>query len=112
MVKTGDFTAVLKVVRGSLRRDCGLVQTIATAAGLTLIPPTVVIFTADPPMADLGAGDVFGDLAAEATVVWVVPESSKASSPQHSAPRAARRCSGRTQAVADEILDRDARRRF
>ena len=48
MIKTADFIAVLKVIRGSLRRDCGLVQTIATAAGLAVIPPTVVIFTARP----------------------------------------------------------------
>lgn len=104
MIKTGDFTAVLKVVRGSLRRDCGLVQTIATAAGLTVIPPTVVIFTADPPMAELGAGDVFGDLAAEATVVWVLPKRlGGLVSPAFSTTSGATVLE-ESQAVADEIL--------
>jgi hypothetical protein len=72
-VKAADFRAVLKGIRGSLRRDLGLVETIATAAGLTVAPPAVVFFTADPPMADPGAAAVFGELAAEATVAWVVP---------------------------------------
>ena len=104
IIRTGDFTAVLKVVRGSLRRDCGLVQTIATAAGLTVIPPTVVIFTTDPPMAELDARDVFGDLAAEATVVWVLPKSlTGLVSPEFSTESGATVLE-ESQAVADEIL--------
>ena len=70
--QTGDFTAVLKDIRGSLHRDRRLIQTVAMSAGLSVTPPTDVIFTADPPMADLDAATVFGDLAAEAAVVWVV----------------------------------------
>lgn len=77
MIKTADFTTVLKVIRGSLRRDCALIQTIATAAGLAVTPPTVVIFTADPPMAELDAEEVFGDLVTEAKVVWVLPRKLK-----------------------------------
>lgn len=104
MIKTADFTVVLKVIRGSLRRDCGLVQTIATAAGLTAIPPTVVIFTADPPMAELDAGDVFADLAAEAKVVWVVPRRLEGLvSPAFGAASGATVLE-ESQAVADEIL--------
>lgn len=73
-VKTADFTAVLKSVRSSLHRDCGFVETIAKAAGLAVAPPAVIFVTADPPMADLRGAAEFGDLAAEAIVMWVVPE--------------------------------------
>jgi hypothetical protein len=104
-VKTGDFTAVLKGIRGSLRRDRGLVQTIATAAGLTVAPPTVVIFTADPPMADLGAATVFGDLAAEATVVWVVPGKLEGLVSPAFGTACGATVLGGHQTVADEILD-------
>lgn len=105
LVKTGDFTAVLKVVRGSLRRDCGLIETMATAAGLTVASPAVVIFTADPPMADIDAATVFGDLATEATVVWVVPRKLEGlvSPPFGTACGVA--VLGDHQAVADEVLD-------
>lgn len=101
----GDFAAVLKGIRGSLRRDRGLVQTMATAAGLTVVPPTVVIFTADPPMPDLGGAAVFGDLAAEAMVVWVVPEKLEGLvSPAFGAASGAA-VLGENQAVADDIVD-------
>jgi hypothetical protein len=101
----GNFAAVLKGIRGSLRRDRGLVQTMATAAGLTVVPPTVVIFTADPPMPDLGGAAVFGDLAAEAMVVWVVPEKLEGLvSPAFGAASGAA-VLGENQAVADDIVD-------
>ena len=104
-VKTGDFTAVLKGIRGSLNRDRGLVQTTATAAGLTIVPPTVVFFAADPPIADLGAATVFADIAAEARVVWVVPGKLEGLvSPAFGAAGGAA-VLGEHPAVADEILD-------
>lgn len=101
----GDFAAVLRGIRGSLRRDRGLIQTIATAAGLTVAPPAVVIFTMDPPMADLRAATVFGDLAAEAAVAWVVPGKLEGLvSPAFGAACGAV-VLGEHQAVADEVLD-------
>jgi hypothetical protein len=104
-VRTGDFTAVLKSIRASLNRDRGLVQITATAAGLTVAPPTVVIFAADPPMADLGAAAVFADIAAEARVVWVVPGRLEGLvSPAFGAAGGAA-VLGEHPAVADEILD-------
>jgi hypothetical protein len=105
LVKTGDFAAVLKVIRNSLRRDCGLVQTIATAAALTVVPPAVVIFTVDPPIADLGVAAVFADLAAEATVVWVVPEGLEGLVSPAFGPAGGAEVLGEHQSVADEILD-------
>ena len=105
MIKTRDFTAVLKVIRGSLRRDRGLVQTIATAAGLTVVPPTVVIFTADPPMADLDAAAVFGDLVAEANVVWVLPAKLEGLVSPAFGTASGARVLGEHQAIADDIMD-------
>jgi hypothetical protein len=104
-VRTGDFAALFRVIRGSLRRDCRLVQTIATASGMTVALPTVVIFTADPPMADTGTASVFGEVAAEAMVVWVVPGKLEGLvSPAFGAACGAT-VLGEHQAVADEILD-------
>lgn len=104
-VRTGDFTAVLKGIRGSLRRDSGLVQATAAAAGLTLAPPTVVIFTADPPMADLSAATVFGDIAAEAMVVWVVPGRLEGLVSTAFGTAGGAAVLGEHPAVGDEILD-------
>jgi hypothetical protein len=76
-VRAGDFAALFKGVRAALRRDGVLVEAAARAEGLTVARPAVVVFTADPPMADGGAVVAFRDLAAEATVVWVVPKDSE-----------------------------------
>ena len=75
VVQAGDFTAVLKALRGSLRRDEQLIHAIATGSGLSVLSPAVVFLAADPPIADLGAAAAFRDLAAEAAVLWVVPKS-------------------------------------
>jgi hypothetical protein len=74
VVQTADFAAVLRALRGSLRRDEQVVGAIATASGLSVMSPAVVILAADPPVADLGAAAAFRDLAAEASVLWVVPK--------------------------------------
>jgi hypothetical protein len=104
-VKTGDFATVLRGIRTSLRRDRELVQTIATAEGLTVALPAIIIFTADPPIADLNATRVFGDLASEATVVWVVPGMLEGLVSPAFARVGSATVLGEHQAVADEILD-------
>ncbi|MGH3192521.1 MAG: hypothetical protein ACRDPY_30285 [Streptosporangiaceae bacterium] len=105
-VKTaGDFAAVLKRIRGSLRRDRVLVKTMATAAGLAVAPPAVVIFTADPPMPDPGAAAAFGDLASEAMVVWVVPDGLEGLVSRAFGAACGAAVLGEHQAVADEIID-------
>jgi hypothetical protein len=105
LVKTSDFATVLRGIRASLRRDRELVQTIATAEGLTVALPAIVIFTADPPMADLDAAKVFGYLAAEAAVVWVVPGKLEGLVSPAFAGAWGATVLGEHQAVADEILD-------
>ena len=94
----GDFGAVLKGIRGSLRRDRGLVQTMATAAGLTVVPPTVVIFAAGFRRCRTSAARPCS--ATSRRRPWwcgSCRKSSRASSPRRSAPRVARRCSARTR---------------
>jgi hypothetical protein len=76
-VEAADFAALCKGVRTVLKSDGALVEAAAKAEGLTVARPAVVIFTSDPPMADRGSAAAFGDLAAEATVVWVVPRDSE-----------------------------------
>jgi hypothetical protein len=105
LVKTSDFATVLRGIRTSLRRDRELVQTIATAESLTVALPAIVIFAADPPMADLDAAKVFGDLAAEATVVWVVPGRLEGLVSPAFARAWGATVLGEHQAVADEVLD-------
>lgn len=104
-VRTEDFTAVLKVIRSSLRHDSELVQSQATAEALGVTPPVVIIFTVDPPMAEPGATTVFADIAAQARVVWVVPRKLEGLV----SPAFSRECGatvlGEHQAVADDILD-------
>jgi hypothetical protein len=105
LVKAGDFATVLRGIRTSLRRDRELVQTIATAEGLTVARPAIVIFTADPPMADLDAAKVFGDLAAEATLAWVVPGKLEGLVSPAFARAWGAMVLGEHQAVADEVID-------
>ncbi len=104
-VKSEDFATLLKAIRGTLRRDCRLVETIATASGMAVAPPTVAIFSADPPMADTGTASVFGEFAAEAMVVWVVPERLEGLVSPAFGPAGGAIVLGEHPAVADEILD-------
>jgi hypothetical protein len=104
-VKANDFGELLKGVRESLRRDGAQVEITARAEGQTVARPAMVIFTADPPMADRSSAVAFADLAAEAAVVWVVPANSQGlvSPTFANAPTVA--VIGEHQAVADEIWD-------
>jgi hypothetical protein len=65
-----DFAAVLDEMRALLRRDI----TRATASGEHLARRVVVIFAADPPLADSVTADVFSHLAQEASIIWVLPK--------------------------------------
>lgn len=65
-----DFAAVLDEMRALLRRDI----TRVTASGEHLARRVVVIFAADPPLADSITADVFSRLAQQATIVWVLPK--------------------------------------
>jgi hypothetical protein len=102
-VRADDFGELLQGVRACLRRDSAQVEAAARAEGQTVARPAVVIFSADPPMADRSSALAFADLTAEAAVVWVVPADSQGlvSPTFANAPTAA--VIGQHQAVADEI---------
>lgn len=63
-----DFARCLEIVRSALKRD------LASVAPRSR--PLIVFFAADPPFADPVAAQIFGELAAEASVAWVLPEQS------------------------------------
>ncbi len=66
-----------------LARGLGLVQAIMTRdlaalerSALLVARPAIVVFAVEPPLADAITAGEHGDLAREAPVTWVVPESS------------------------------------
>ena len=69
-----DFAAVLDEMRALLRWDI----TRATASGEDLARCVVVIFAADPPLADSVTADAFSRLAQKASIIWVLPKSAVA----------------------------------
>jgi hypothetical protein len=75
--RSEDFAGLLRGVRAALRRDNARLGATASATGLAVARPAVVIASADPPMAERAAAAAFADLAAEATLIWVVPRKSE-----------------------------------
>lgn len=67
------FDEVLTSVRAALRRDLAEIETAARDIGAQVARPAVVLVTTDPPIADRRSVLAFGELAAEATVIWLVP---------------------------------------
>jgi hypothetical protein len=68
-----DFAEVLSQIRKIMRRD--VVRT--TASDKPLAQPTVMFFGPEPPLADSVTAEVFGELAQEASVVWVIPRGAR-----------------------------------
>lgn len=69
-----DFAAVLDEMRALLRRDVSR----ATASGEDPARCAVVIFAADPPLADSVTAAAFSSLAQQASIIWVLPRSAVA----------------------------------
>jgi hypothetical protein len=76
-VRTEHFAELLRSVRAALRRDAARLGAAASTAGLAVARPAIVIASADPPLADRAAAEAFADLAAEATITWIVPRKSE-----------------------------------
>lgn len=103
--RADDFGALLTGVLASLRRDGAQLEAVARAAGQAVTRPVVVIFTTDPPMADRSSAAAFGDLAAAAAVVWVVPANSQGLVSPTFASRPTVAVIGEHPAVAEDIWD-------
>jgi hypothetical protein len=67
------FDEVLTSVRALLQRDLAEIGTAAGGIGVQVVRPAVILVAADPPIADRHSVVAFGELAAEATVIWLVP---------------------------------------
>jgi len=65
----------------------------------------VIIFSADPPLADRRSTAAFADLAMEAAVVWVVPANAQGLVSPAFANQPTVAVIGEHQAVADDIWD-------
>jgi len=67
------FDEVVTSVHAALRRDLAEVGTAAAGIGVPVARPAVVLVATDPPIADRRSVVAFRELAAEATVIWLVP---------------------------------------
>jgi hypothetical protein len=67
------FDEVLTSVHAALRRDLAEIGTAAVSIGVHVARPAVVLVTTDPPIADRRSVVALRELAAEATVIWLVP---------------------------------------
>jgi hypothetical protein len=64
-----DFARALGVVRTVMMRDLAVLE----GSGLRLARPAAVFYAVEPPMADAVTAEEYGQLAREASVIWVVP---------------------------------------
>lgn len=93
-----DFPRAMAAARAAVLRDVAALR----LAGAAVARPAVVLYAVAPPLADAITAEEYGRLAREASVTWVVPESSAALMPPAFA-------AGRAQvltdhyAVADEV---------
>jgi hypothetical protein len=67
------FDEVLTSVHAALRRDLAEIGTAAVSIGVQAARPAVILVTTDPPIADRRSVVALRELAAEATVIWLVP---------------------------------------
>ena len=67
------FDEVLTSVRTALGRDLAEIGVAAANIGARVARPGVVLVATDPPIADRRSVVAFHELAAEATVIWLVP---------------------------------------
>jgi hypothetical protein len=104
-VKADDFCALLNGVLASLRRDGVQTEAVAKVEGQAVARPAVIIFSADPPLADRRSTAAFADLAMEAAVVWVVPANAQGLVSPAFANQPTVAVIGEHQAVADDIWD-------
>jgi hypothetical protein len=67
------FDEILISLGAALRRDQAEIVTAADGIGVRVARPAVVLVTTDPPIADRPSAVAFRALAADATVIWLVP---------------------------------------
>ena len=90
-----DFARSLEIARSAIKKD---LASLAPASR-----PVVVFFAAEPPFADPVSAAIYSELAAEATVAWVLPEQSADLLSPAFAAHGARIITG-LETAADEII--------
>jgi len=104
-VEVTHFDEVLKSVHATLRRDLAEVGTTPADIGVPVARPAVVLLTTDPPIADRRSVGAFGELAAEATVIWLVPRKTEDLVNQVFGDRGPAAVLGESDSVVDRICE-------
>jgi hypothetical protein len=104
-VEVTHFDEVVNSVHATLRRDLAAVGTTAKGTGLPIARPAVVLLTTDPPIADRHSARAFGELAAEATVIWLVPRRAEGLVNQVFGGRGPAAVLGESDSVADRVCE-------
>ncbi len=102
-VEITRFDEVVQNVRAVLRRDLAEVGSTATAIGVLVARPAVVLLTTDPPIADRRSVGAFGELAAEATIIWLVPRKTESLVNPVFGDRGPAAVLGESHSVADRV---------
>jgi hypothetical protein len=104
-VEVTHFDEVVKSVHAALRRDLAQVGTAATGIGVPVARPAVVLLTTDPPIADRRSAGAFGGLAADATVIWLLPRKTEGLVNPVFAGRGPAAVLGESDSVADSVCE-------
>ena len=110
-VEVSHFDEVVKSVHASLRRDLAEVGTTATGIGVPVDRPAIVLLTIDPPIADRRSVGAFRELAAEATIIWLVPRRTEGLVNPVFGDRGPAAVLGESDSIADRVLRNSPHRR-
>lgn len=104
-VEVNHFDEVVKGVQATLRRDLAEVGTTAADIGVPVARPAVVLLTTDPPMADRRSVGAFGGLAAEVTIIWLLPRKAEGLVNPVYADRGPAAVLGESDSAADSVCE-------
>ena len=104
-VEVTRFDEVVKSVHAALRRDLAEVGATATDIGVPVARPAVVLLTTDPPVADRRSVGAFGGLAAEATIIWLLPRKTEGLLNPVFADRGPAAVLGESASAADSVCE-------
>jgi hypothetical protein len=104
-VEVTHFDEVVRSVHAALRHDLAAVGNTATGIGVPVARPAVVLLTTDPPIADHRSMIAFGELAAEATIIWLLPRKTEGLVNPVFGDRGPAAVLGESDSVADRICE-------
>ena len=104
-VAVTHFDEVIRSTQAILRRDLAEVGAAAADMGVPVDRPAVILLTTDPPIADRRSVVAFRELAAEATVIWLVPPKTEGLVNPAFGDRGPATVLGESGTVADRVRD-------